>query len=98
MSAAKQVSFSMKLNPEQKQKIKRLAKREGTSAKAAIMHLVDNALAETPLQAPPGSFLDGIEDLIGSVEGPSDLTSNPKYMAGFGNSNQAIPVISPHTT
>ena len=36
------------------------------------------------IEAPPGSFLDGIEDLIGSVEGPTDLSTNPKYLEGLG--------------
>ena len=77
--------FGMKLTPAQKQKIKRLAARAGTSAKEAIMHLVDEALDdEEPLKAPEGSFLDGIEHLIGSLEGPGDLSTNPKYMEGFG--------------
>ena len=31
-----------------------------------------------------GSVLDLIEDLVGSLEGPRDLGSNPKYLRGFG--------------
>jgi hypothetical protein len=27
-------------------------------------------------------------DLIGSVEGPGDLTTNPKHMAGYGESSR----------
>lgn len=84
MEHAKQVWFGMKVTPEQKRKIKRLAEREGTSAKEAVLRLVEQALAEEPVNAPSGSFLSGIEDLIGSVEGPVDLASNPKYMEGFG--------------
>ena len=48
------------------------------------MNLVDDALAGEPINAPPGSFLDGIEDIVGSVEGPTDLSANPRYMEGFG--------------
>ena len=32
----------------------------------------------------PGSFLEAAGDLIGCVEGPGDLSTNPKYMEGFG--------------
>lgn len=31
-----------------------------------------------------GSCLDLAGDLIGSVEGPSDLSVNPKHLKGFG--------------
>jgi hypothetical protein len=84
MERAKQVWFGMKLTPEQKRKIKRLAEREGTSAKEAVLRLVEQALVAAPVPAPPGSFLSGIEDIVGTVEGPVDLASNPRYMEGFG--------------
>lgn len=84
MGRTKPVWFGMKVTPEQKRKIKDLAEREGTSAKEAVLRLVEQALAEEEIEAPQGSFLSGIEHLIGSVEGPPDLSSNPKYMEGFG--------------
>ncbi|HUF11329.1 MAG TPA: hypothetical protein VMO47_18550 [Rhodothermales bacterium] len=84
MEKPKTVWFGMKVTPEQKRKIKHLAEREGTSAKQAVLRLVEQALADEDLQAPKGSFLSGIEHLVGSVEGPSDLSTNPKYMEGFG--------------
>lgn len=74
----------MKVTPEQKRKIKQLAEQEGTSAKEAVLRLVDDALAEQQLATSQESFLSGIEDLIGSVEGPADLASNPARMEGFG--------------
>ncbi len=79
-----QVWFGMKLTPQQKNRIKLLAQQKGTSAKQAIMNLVDEALASQRLKAPSGSFLDGLEDIVGSVEGPADLSSNPRHMDGFG--------------
>lgn len=84
MGKSKTVWFGMKLTPAQKRKIKILAEREGTTAKEALLRLVDQALANEKLDAPTGSFLSGIEDLVGSVEGPSDLATNSKYMEGFG--------------
>ncbi len=30
------------------------------------------------------SVLEAAGDLIGAVEGPGDLSTNPKYMEGFG--------------
>jgi hypothetical protein len=74
----------MKVTAEQKRKIRRLAEREGLSAKETVLRLVEKALAGEKIDARKGSFLSGIEDLIGSVEGPSDLSTNPNYMKGFG--------------
>lgn len=85
MSATqKTVWFGMKLTPEQKEKIRKLALRRGVSQKRAVMDLVDEATREQAKKAPKGSFLDGIEHLSGSVRGPGDLSTNPKYMEGFG--------------
>ena len=90
MATKDYVWFGMKVTPEQKRKIKRLAERRGLSQKEAVMRLVEEALGEEapaapkPFKAQPGSFLDGIEHLVGSTEGPGDLSTNPKYMEGFG--------------
>jgi hypothetical protein len=32
----------------------------------------------------PGSCLERAGDLVGCLEGPGDLSTNPKYMEGFG--------------
>ena len=84
MGEPKPVWFGMKVTPEQKRKIKHLAEREGTSAKDVVLRLVERALSEEVPLAAAGSFLSGIEHLIGSVDGPVDLSTNPKYMEGFG--------------
>lgn len=76
----------MKLTPAQKARIKRLAKAEGSTAKEAVLRLVDAALEERDQAPPPGSFLDGIEHVVGSVSGPTDLSTNPDHMRGFGQS------------
>ncbi|MFQ5570371.1 MAG: hypothetical protein ACE5G0_11890 [Rhodothermales bacterium] len=80
----KTVWFGMKLTPEQKKKIKRLAERDGISAKRAVLNAVDLALEEPYPKAQPGSFREGMEEFVGSIEGPADLSTNPKHMEGFG--------------
>jgi len=80
----KPIWFGMKLTPEQKQQIRLLARQRNTSAKEALMGLVEEALAPTSFKAAPGTFLEGLEDLMGSVSGPVDLSTNPKYMKDFG--------------
>jgi len=86
MAEKKYIHFSMRVTPEQKRKIERLARRKGTSQKEAVMALVEEALdgEEEPIVVQPGSFYDKFKHIIGSVEGPPDLSTNPKYMEGFG--------------
>ena len=47
--------------------------------RAALDHLVKSSEAITP-----NSCLDLARDLIGSVEGPSDLSYNKKHLKGYG--------------
>ena len=84
MSNTKHEWFGMKVTPEQKRKIKRLAAEEGTSAKEAVMRLVEKAHSNADSDTPKGSFLDGIEDLVGSLEGPEDLSSSERYLENLG--------------
>ena len=79
------VWFGMKLTPAQKAQIKRLARAEGTTAKQAVLDLVEAALDERGAEPRAGSFLDGMEHLVGSVDGPSDLSTNPERMRTFGS-------------
>ncbi len=76
--------FSLRLTPEQKQKIERLAACEGTSAEEAVLRAVDAALAEAPVEPQPGSFLEAVAEVVGTVEGPPDLSTNARYMDGLG--------------
>ena len=85
MAKEKHVWFGMKVTPAEKRKIEKLAEREGTSQKAVVMGLVEEATHEYTAENPrPGSFLEATRDLCGSVEGPIDLSTNPKYMEGYG--------------
>jgi Arc/MetJ-type ribon-helix-helix transcriptional regulator len=56
-------------------------RRESKSAliRAALDHIVKSSEANTP-----NSCLDLAKDLIGSVEGPSDLSYNSKHLRGYG--------------
>ncbi|MAO64568.1 MAG: hypothetical protein CL666_06185 [Balneola sp.] len=79
------VWFGMKLTPEEKAKIKMLAKKKGVSQKEVIMSLVNEEVVEYEVEAKPGSLLDRMQHLVGIVEdGPTDLSTNPKYMEDFG--------------
>jgi len=85
-STKKTAWFGMKVTPEQKEKIKKLARRRGVSQTQAILDLVEKELeAEKETIIPKeGSFFERNKDLCGVFEGPGDLSTNPKYMEGFG--------------
>ncbi len=77
--------FGMKLTPEQKDKIRRLARRRGVSQKKAVMDLVEKEIEDQEsIEAKPGSFLDRNKDLCGIGSGSGDVSSNPEYMEGYG--------------
>lgn len=80
----KNVWFGMKLTPEQKEKIRKLARRRGVSQKKAVLDLIEQEVQDEPIKAKPGSFLEAARDLYGIGEGPGDASTNPKYMEGFG--------------
>ncbi len=86
MAEKKYLRFSMRVTPEQKRKIERLAQRKGTSQKEAVLSLIEDALdgEEEPIVPRPGSFLDKYRDIIGSCEGPPDLLRDPNRMEGYG--------------
>lgn len=84
MAQQKTVWFGMKLTPQQKRKIERLAQRRGVSQKAALLDLVEQAMGEEPIQVEPGSFLEAARHLIGTTEGPTDLLRDPSRFDGYG--------------
>lgn len=87
MSDTKEIKwFGMKLTPGEKQKIETLAARRDITQKQAVMELVDEAVESEPIETKPGSFLDLSRDVCGSIHGPGDLSTNPKYMEGYGQS------------
>lgn len=76
--------FGMKLTPEEKEKIEKLARRRGVSQKKAVMDLVEKEIEEEPIEAEPGSFLDRNRDLCGIGAGSGDVSTNPEYMEEYG--------------
>ena len=73
-------TFSLKLPPSLSIKLERAAKQRGQS-KSEIMRA---ALAQFLDSERPISALELSGDLVGCGEGPGDLSTNPKYMEGFG--------------
>ncbi|MEX0779696.1 MAG: hypothetical protein WD491_11785 [Balneolales bacterium] len=72
--------LNMRLTPREKARIIRLARGRGYTTKGFILDLVnqEEEKQNIRLEAQPGSFLDGIEDIIGSASGPGDLSTSPE--------------------
>ena len=77
-------TISLKLPVALYAKLDRAAKRVNQSksevVRSAIERFLENGLAELR----PISALELAGDLAGCAEGPSDLSTNPKYMEGYG--------------
>lgn len=76
----------MRVTPSEKAKIERLAEQQGSTQKDAVLRAVERELEdkEEEIEAQPGSVFELTKDLCGSVEGPGDLSTNPKYMEDYG--------------
>ena len=57
--------------------------KRGQSKSAVVREILDEYLSQGK-PAAEVSCLDLAGDLIGCVEGPGDLSTNPRYMSGFG--------------
>lgn len=75
---------SLKLSPILDRKLVALAKREGVS-KSELLRRALMEYIERKTGKPAVSFYDVASDVIGSIDsGLGDLSTNPKYMEGFG--------------
>jgi hypothetical protein len=76
----------IELSPEMKQAIAQKSAQTGRPWDEVLWE----AIGQSPLPAPRrpnegGSFYDAMHDLIGIVkEAPADLSTNPRYLEGFG--------------
>jgi len=60
------------------------AAKKRKATKSALVRQAIEAFLEPQGKPRSGSVLDRIRHLVGCVEGPGDLSYNPKYMEGFG--------------
>lgn len=75
-------TISLKLPENLDDRLNEVARRRDTTKS----DLIREALAEyLPDDAPAGSsFFAQTRDLAGCIEGPEDLSTNPKYLEGLG--------------
>ena len=74
---------SCKLPKKLVAQLDRVAKDERRSKQAVLREAIEHRLNARP-KAVRGSAYDLVKHLIGSLEGPSDLATNPAHMKGFG--------------
>jgi metal-responsive CopG/Arc/MetJ family transcriptional regulator len=70
---------SVKLPKDLDKKLTELA-RQRRASRSAILREAFEAFASSPRR----SVTAAAGDLVGSLSGPTDLSTNPEHMAGFG--------------
>jgi metal-responsive CopG/Arc/MetJ family transcriptional regulator len=77
-------TISLKLADPLLRKLERLARERGQSKSAVVRAALEQFLNGARPAQRPMSALELAGDLVGSLEGPGDLSTNPKYMEGYG--------------
>jgi metal-responsive CopG/Arc/MetJ family transcriptional regulator len=75
-------TVSMKMPEDLATRLAEAARRRGMTRSALVRDALESYLRHTG--ARDGSAADLARDLIGVVEGPSDLSCHPRHMKGFG--------------
>jgi Arc/MetJ-type ribon-helix-helix transcriptional regulator len=76
-------TISLKLQAHDLERLKSLAKERRTTQSALVRQAIQRLLKE-PKADKARSFRDTVRDLSGIVDGPADLSTNPKHMDGYG--------------
>ena len=76
-------TISVKIPEELDIKLSAVAARRRESKSALIRAALDQ-MVESSETVTSNSCLDLAKDLIGTAEGPSDLSHNKKYLKGYG--------------
>jgi len=77
-------TLSLKLTENLLRKLERTARERGQSKSALMRAALEEYLNGVRATPRPLSALELAGDLVGCGEGPGDLSTNPKYMEGFG--------------
>lgn len=77
-------TISLKLTESLNAKLERVAKQRGMNKSALVRSAIEQFINVRTPTAKPVSALELAGDLVGCLEGPGDLSTNPKYMEGFG--------------
>jgi len=76
-------TISLRLSRHHAERLKSLARERRTTKAALVRQAIEGLINDAP--AGKGeSFLDSVRDLAGIIDGPGDLSTNPKRMEGYG--------------
>jgi hypothetical protein len=73
----------LKLTEALLRKLEQSARNQGQS-KSEVIRLALEQYLNGARPVRPGSALEAVLPWVGCVHGPGDLSTNPKYMEGFG--------------
>ncbi len=76
-------TLTIRLPTQLDARIAALARRRGTSKRALAVEAIERAVEEAE-RAKKFSAFELVHDLVGIGNGPSDLSTNPKHMRGYG--------------
>jgi metal-responsive CopG/Arc/MetJ family transcriptional regulator len=77
-------TISLKLPEQLLVKLEHAAMQQGLSKSEVVRAALERVLNGRHKAKQPPSALDLAGDIVGSCKGPGDLSTNPKYMEGFG--------------
>lgn len=77
-------TVTVKLSSALNARLDRAAKQRGQSKSDLVREALETLLNGARGTRPARSALDLAGDLVGSIEGPGDLSTNPKYLEGLG--------------
>lgn len=82
------VWFGMKVSPEEKKRIKKLAELQGVNQKEAVLQAVEEKIASYEVAPKSGSLLDKLKPFAGIVKNTEgDRATNKAYLKDYGKSN-----------
>lgn len=77
-------TVTVKLPTSLNAKLDRAAKRRGQSKSEVIREALETLLNGAAQTRQSRSALELAGDLVGCIEGPGDLSTNPRYLDGLG--------------
>lgn len=77
-------TISVRIPEDVANRLQAASRNTGVSKSEVIREALEAYLANGRDGDDRPTLADRCRDLIGSVDGPSDLSTNPKYMEGFG--------------
>ncbi len=87
-------TLTVKLPPPLEARLEALVRKRKQSKSELVREAIER-LVEQPGAPAKGSVLDLVGDLAGTGSGPPDLSTNPKYMRGFGEPSNLKPTRAP---